>query len=453
MTFVCQRYQKICSSELDTAPEKTLLGRNTWHRRCENAKGYNVLRSFSLYRRNMDCTDSQDRLFMKTVYVTTERRYFEYGEGIFLSGSENEKFFERYLTTFDKVVVIGRCQRVAGVPDARQFLESEKVHLARLGLGFLRQAKVSQLLRLLQSVKIEKAALLVRTPGMLAYAITCLAVIMRVPYSLEVVADPYEEAKFVTGSSALNGLLARVLLMVFRLQIKACRAASFVTRFDIQERYLNAGDKRREKFSFSYSSLRLPDNFFVEGNSAVERSTNRSLTFLFVGELHRPFKGLDTLIKAASSLTNLSMQVIVVGDGTLLSSYKRLAQDLGVAPVFKFLGYISNDEAKLQIYRSSDVFVLPSRREGLPRVVIEAMANALPCLVSDVCGARELVDNEFVFPIDSHEVLAEKMAWLASDREAMLRASRRNRAESERYRDGVLHVERQRFYEYVLGSL
>lgn len=92
-----------------------------------------------------------------------------------------------------------------------------------------------------------------------------------------------------------------------------------------------------------------------------------------------------------------SLKVILPGRGTLLKDMKKLAVDLEIDDIVKFLGY-RKDIADL--CRASDVYVSVSHQEGLPVSVIEAMACGLPIVASDIRGHRDNVvdgENGFLF--------------------------------------------------------
>ena len=85
----------------------------------------------------------------------------------------------------------------------------------------------------------------------------------------------------------------------------------------------------------------------------------------------------------------------LAGDGPLLKDY----QAKGLPPNVQLLGRVDDEELD-RLYRNCDAFVLPTRFEGMPTVVLEAMARAKPILVSDVGATAELVDprNGYLLP-------------------------------------------------------
>lgn len=106
---------------------------------------------------------------------------------------------------------------------------------------------------------------------------------------------------------------------------------------------------------------------------------------LFVGEIRTPRKNLDTLLRAMCELPTLHLAVAAdVTD----SDMPALAKELGLTERVHFLGKSSRIAA---LMRSVDLFVLPSRYEAHPLVVMEAMASALPIIVSGTFGAANFL--------------------------------------------------------------
>lgn len=108
---------------------------------------------------------------------------------------------------------------------------------------------------------------------------------------------------------------------------------------------------------------------------------------LSVGELSRN-KNHQAVISALAGMPDREIHYFICGQGKLKKYLLRKAEKNGVAGRVHILGYQENIS---EFYRSADLFVLPSRREGLSAALIEAMASGLPCVVSDIRGNRELI--------------------------------------------------------------
>ena len=114
-----------------------------------------------------------------------------------------------------------------------------------------------------------------------------------------------------------------------------------------------------------------------------------------------------------------------------------------------FVGELATPEAVQRELDRSDLFVLPSRTEGLPRALIEAMARGLPCVASRVGGVPELLDDlDLVAPGDP-DLLAERLVAVLSDPAQQGAMSQRSYELAQKYRSAALTAHRNKFYGYV----
>lgn len=139
---------------------------------------------------------------------------------------------------------------------------------------------------------------------------------------------------------------------------------------------------------------------------------------LYVGRLHRQ-KGLDTLLRAYALLLaecgSPPPTLRLVGDGPARPELEALGGRLGVAGHVTFAG--SSDEVPAAM-ADADVLVLPSRAEGLSNALLEAMASALPVVVSDIPGNRDVVThdrNGLLAQVDDPRALADQLRRVLDD--------------------------------------
>jgi len=143
-------------------------------------------------------------------------------------------------------------------------------------------------------------------------------------------------------------------------------------------------------------------------NVQVDRSAKRrelgipedAFLLLSVGELNEN-KNHQIVIKALAELKNPNIHYAIAGKGDLHDYLIGLAYSLGVASQVHLLGYRS-DVAEL--YKSSDIYVLPSIREGLNVSIMEAMASGLPVVCSVARGNTDLIDENGGAVFESHSV-------------------------------------------------
>lgn len=117
------------------------------------------------------------------------------------------------------------------------------------------------------------------------------------------------------------------------------------------------------------------------------------IAVLFVGRIEE-VKRVDLIIDAFAFLKNDSMKfrLFLAGDGTLRTQFEEYASRKGLQTVVTFLGNIPHEELPLY-YNMADVVVLPSDMEGVPMVLLEAMACGTPVIASSVGGIPDIVNN------------------------------------------------------------
>ena len=141
-------------------------------------------------------------------------------------------------------------------------------------------------------------------------------------------------------------------------------------------------------------------------------------------------KGLDLAIRALANLKEMEWEWHIAGDGGQMDKLKSLASELGIAHRVIFHGWQSR-EGLVECYKRSNLFLFPSRHEGMPNVVLEAMASGLPIIASRIAGNEELVvDGEtgILFPSEDVDLLCAALKKLLNDsalRQRMGDASRR----------------------------
>ena len=134
-------------------------------------------------------------------------------------------------------------------------------------------------------------------------------------------------------------------------------------------------------------------------------------TILAVGRLH-PVKGHDVLLRAMPSVTRQipSVRLVIVGEGGFRPSLEELAAELGIHHLVELPGELPADEVRRRMWLSA-LFVLPSRSEGMPLTLLEAMACGLPVVASAVGAVPALLADgagRLVAP-ESPDALAEAL--------------------------------------------
>jgi len=133
-----------------------------------------------------------------------------------------------------------------------------------------------------------------------------------------------------------------------------------------------------------------------------------------------PQKAYDVLLDAFAEIAPRfqDWRLAILGDGPLKETLHRQAERLNLLSSIDWLGRAANP---FPFYRSSKIFVMPSRYEGTPNALLEAMSCGLPVVVSDASpGPLEYVEHEvsgLVVPVNNSKALADAILRIISDSE------------------------------------
>jgi len=382
--------------------------------------------------------------------VTIDHRFARTPDGAMWTGTSfTYPFWKRYLTVFDHVRVVARVREVPSAVSNWTRCDGEGVSFAAIPYyhgpwQYLQRTR--EVKRAVRNAVGADDAVILRVQGQIA---SCLRPWLRRtgrPYGVEVVGDPYDA--FAPGyvTHPLRPFLRWWFPRRMREQIAGACAAAYVTEHAIQRRYPPAPDA----FSTHYSSIVLPDAALVS-TARSPQAERRSFTLIIVGTMDNLSKGPDTLIDAVAACVQegLDLQLVLVGGGKYRQRLENQVSALGLDGRVRFLGWLPAGEAVRTQLDRADLFVLPSRQEGVSRATIEAMARALPCIATTVGGTPELLPPEEMVPPGDVSALARKIHKVVTNPERMACLSARNLEKAKEYREKVLRERWMAFYHYV----
>lgn len=161
----------------------------------------------------------------------------------------------------------------------------------------------------------------------------------------------------------------------------------------------------KEDFLFSQKKMCAKNNIYIPGvgvdltcyknfTTDIEKKRDEigvprsAIVLLSVGELNAN-KNHESVIRALADLKNENIHYVIAGNGGKYNELLKIASDLNISTNVHLLGYRLD---VIELYSMSDIYILPSIREGLNVSVMEAMASGLPCLVSKIRGNTDLID-------------------------------------------------------------
>lgn len=385
------------------------------------------------------------------VLVGLEQRFVRTPDDIVHSpGGCGPAFWGRYLEVFDEVVVLARVARQKDVTSEFEVASCPGVTFLDLPcwIGPWQYAlKYWEARRIMASAVGTAEAMILRVPGPIGSELVKFARKAGISYGLEVVGDPWDV--FGTAgpySSVLRPVLRHLFTYRLRRECQHATAVSYVTRQTLQRRY----PARAGVFTTHYSSVELDQAAFSDRSRTYPEPATRLVT---IGTLAVDYKGFDILLAALAMFSpDRRPHLTIVGAGRLLSRYQQMVAELQVDQHVTFTGKVPAGEAVREQLDRADLFVLPSRTEGLPRAMIEAMARGLPCIGTSVGGIPELLEpDELVAPGDSR-ALYRRLDSATSSTEWLERASARNLDKAQEYAAPQLAARRRLLYQELRSA-
>lgn len=376
--------------------------------------------------------------------VTCEFRFYRTpDQKVWTSSAFLYQFWQRYLTSFERVIAVARIQDVETAEKNWQLSSGDNVEFVALPYyvgftGLLRN--LPKIRQVINSVATPERGLIYRVPSQSAM-LASFGRGKQYGYALEVVGDPFD----VFNAGITNGLLDKILAWAsyqgLRSMANNALGSCYVTKEYLQKRY----PVKQGALSVGCSDIELPVASFSSGARVF---TSAGKNIVFVGSFSQLYKGPDLLIRSIAKLKQqgVNYHVTMLGGGLYLDDMKVLAKSLDCFELFDFVGEVGHKEV-IKYLDSADLFAMPSRTEGLPRALIEAMARALPCIASNVGGIPELLSDDFLVPSNDWQSLAKNIHRLMSSQELLTQASAQNYQCAKNYEYELLATQREDFYQ------
>jgi glycosyltransferase involved in cell wall biosynthesis len=352
-------------------------------------------------------------------------------------------FYQRYLAVFESVRVVARVRDVKEAPGAlRADGPLVDFYCIPYFVGPWQFLTVYfQMIRKLRGAVSGDDAVILRSPGQVGAQLWHDLRRRDRPFGVEAVGDPYD----VFAPGVVRHPLRPYLRFICSRQLRRLCATSvcavYVTRAALQRRYPSPGH------TISCSDVQLPP---LAPPRSADSFLRKPLRLVGVGTLEQLYKGPDILLGALAlcAKQGLTPHLTWVGEGCFRPQIEGLIKKYGLGEQVRLTGALKPEEVMREL-DAADVFMMPSRTEGLPRALLEAMARGLPCLGSNIGGIPELLAPEDLFPPGVVEPLAAKLAEVLVQPERLAAMSARSLVLAAEYQPDVLLRRWRDFYLHL----
>lgn len=378
--------------------------------------------------------------------VVVEQRFIRSPDGsIWTQTADSYHFWASYLEVFDSIRVVARVMNITHTPVDHHRADGKGVSFFPIPFYLGPRQYVTCYAQIKRAVKIAALsceAVIVRSPSVVAGQLVSVLNKIGHPYGVAVVGDPYD----VFSPGAVKHPLRPFFRWWFSQQLRhhcasAC-AATYVTQKCLQRKYQPGSNT----FNVGVSDVELVPAAYVN-TPRKAFSTKGAFRLVTVGSLAQLYKGTDILIEAVAICVQegWDLKLTIVGDGKHRTELETKVAGLELSSRITFKGQIPSGSAVRNELDNADLFVLPSRTEGLPRAMLEAMARALPCIGSMVGGIQELIPWQDMVPPGDAFALAQKVKEVLSDPERLAAMSERNWHLSWQYSAALMQKNRVAF--------
>ncbi|HEY9069076.1 MAG TPA: glycosyltransferase [Candidatus Ozemobacteraceae bacterium] len=385
--------------------------------------------------------------------ITTQNRYERTPDGrVWTTTGMAWKYWTRYLDVFDRVLVAARMRDVAEPP--RGGVRADGPGVGLRGLPYFigpweMLARSAEVGRAHARLVPRKTPVILRVPAQLASCLRRQLAGRGIPWAVEVIADPWEQFGPGVHATPIMPLLRLIARVETRLDCRGAIAAAYVTEGALQRRYPCPNGM------FGVSDVDLDDEAFATAPRRFPPGS-AARSWILVGSLHHGQKGVDIIVKSMSILAGRGLchdaRLTVIGDGPERPALMRMAEHLGVAERIEFAGALPTPREVRARLDGADLFLLPSRSEGLPRAMIEAMARGLPCIGTRVGGVPELLPDEAIVSPGDPAALACLLHELSTDPVRLGRLAADLFSTAGRFRKTLLRPKLREFLERVRSA-
>ena len=381
---------------------------------------------------------------MKALFVH-DHKFVKDDKGNFYSyGKLTSQSWNRYLEVFENLEVISRGRELSEEDDINKLSISSRENVTLKSVptvsslkGILINSK--EVSNTLEDAINKTDVVIARVPSMLGRLAIKIAKKKKKPYAVEVVADAWDE---LWNYGNIKGkLFAPVGHYLTKKRISDSPFAIYVTSNYLQEKYPCKGEVQNA----SNVELKKLDEQTLTFRKNKINSMTSPYKLGLIGSLSSGYKGIDTAIKAIKLInSNPDVELHILGDGDP-AKWKQMVERYGVSNKIFFDGTLTKDN----VYKwldEIDLYIHPSRQEGLPRAVIEAMSRGCPVVASTVAGIPELIDKSYLHDPKDYNKLAELIKLLLENKEELYEQSKKNFLESKNYEAERLEKVRYDFF-------
>tara|TARA_Y100001958_G_scaffold97167_1_gene66966 strand:- start:7494 stop:8657 length:1164 start_codon:yes stop_codon:yes gene_type:complete len=311
---------------------------------------------------------------------------------LYSSGGLNKQVIARYLNLCERFTLVTRNNNVRSVDNLSIVESLDKINYKVIpDLSSLVIKKYKEAYRLLSKIVEENDFLIIRLPSLIGFLAMYIALKKQKKNIIELVGCPYDSYKYVGFKGKI---VALPLYWLTKYLVKKAHSVLYVTQSFLQRRYPT---KTPMNIGCSDVDIEIISNK-LENRLEKLKVNKKYIKIGMIGSLEATYKGYDTVIKALSLLkkkNKFNFKLELVGGGASTHIDKLLSKSIIKDHVI-VKGTLSHPAGIFDWLDNIDIYLHPSRTEGLPRSLVEAMSRGCACIGSNVGGIPELIAPQYM---------------------------------------------------------
>lgn len=386
---------------------------------------------------------------MKLLFIHGGEKLKEDKSGNFYTdGSYTSEVWNRYLNICDELSVIFRKDAINYETEYAkqkfQFFDKDRINFIEIPdlnssyLSYISIRKRNKFIKTIHNAILEHDYAIMRLPSSTGNIAIKYAKKYNKPYFIEIVGCPWDS---LWNHSFKGKLLSFKSYLQMKKSVENAPYVNYVTSEFLQHRYPTKGK------SIGCSDVTLPslDESILESRLKKINylSNERPIIIGTTAAVNVRYKGQEYVIKAIAKLNkegyNFEYYLAGGGDNSYLKS---MAEKFDVIDKVKFLGTLPHKKV-FEYLDNIDIYIQPSKQEGLPRALVEAMSRACPSLGSNTGGIPELLNKKLIF----HNGAVKEIYNLLKnmDKDTMITEAIRSFEKAKDYNADLLNKRRTQF--------
>jgi|SRR5690625_224576 len=378
-----------------------------------------------------------------------DHKFHVHNNNFYSNGNFSTEAIKRYTKVFTKTTFVTRQVKVNEKPTKMNYINSREVNFIEVpNFKTIKNSyKIILSNRIIEN-EVKKSDFVIARNSSIGLIAIKFAKKHKKPYLIEVVSCPWDA---LWNHSLLGKILAPFYYLRLKKEVKSSSFVIYVTNEFLQSRYptfgrsVNCSNVSLTNFSDDNLNKRIKRINQIDKKSKIVIGTTAAVNVRY--------KGQKTIIEALAELkkqgfTNFEYQLVGGGDQTYLRS---IAKKLDVSDKVVFLGSMPHEEV-FEWLENIDIYAQPSKQEGLPRALIEAMSKGLPAFGARTAGIPELLEEEYIFNYSKNYIKEINSILLGFTKDKMIDQAKRNFDESKKYEREIIENRREKFFKEFINS-